>query len=74
MKKLILFLLGCVCCFVLVACDNSNEHTGEAKTPSGSSMLKGQNYESVVNTFEHKGFTNIKLEKIEDLITGWLGR
>ena len=26
MKKLILFLLGCVCCFVLVACDNSNEH------------------------------------------------
>ena len=35
-------------------------------------MLKGQNYESVINTFEHKGFTNIKLEKIEDLITDWL--
>lgn len=72
MNRLVSFLLVCVCCFMLVACDNSSEHIGEAKTPSASSVLKGQNYENVVKTFEDKGFTNIKLEKIEDLITGWL--
>lgn len=44
----------------------------EAKTPSGSTIMKGKDYQSVVETFEENGFTNIKLEKIEDLITGWL--
>lgn len=46
--------------------------TVKAKTPSGSTIMKGKDYKSVVETFEEKGFTNIKLEKIEDLITGWL--
>lgn len=46
--------------------------TGKAKTPSGSTIMEGKDYESVVKEFEENGFTNIKLEKIEDLITGWL--
>jgi len=45
---------------------------GEAKTPSGSSIMKGSDYQSVADSFEEKGFTNVKLEKIEDLITGFL--
>lgn len=72
MRKFISILLLSICCIVFVACGSSSDHTGEAKTPSGSSAMKGQDYESVVETFEEEGFTNIKLEKIEDLITGWL--
>ncbi|MGL5329234.1 MAG: DUF4839 domain-containing protein [Peptostreptococcaceae bacterium] len=54
--------------------EDLNQETIEAKTPSGSTIMKGKDYESVVETFEEKGFTNIKLEKIEDLITGWLAK
>lgn len=72
MKKFICILLASMCFIVLVSCGRSSDHEGEAKTPSGSSIMKGRDYESVVESFEENGFTNIKLEKIEDLITGWL--
>ena len=72
MKKVVSFLLVCVWCLAFFACNDASEHIGEAKTPSSSSVLEGESYERVVEIFEDKGFTNIKLEKIEDLITGWL--
>lgn len=72
MRKFLCILLASICCIILVACGSSSDHTGEAKTPSASSIMKGQDYESVVESFKEKGFINIKLEKIEDLITGWL--
>lgn len=57
----------------LVGCGgNSNKHEGEAKTPSGSSVQKGRDYHKVVDDFKSKGFKNIKTEKLEDLITGWI--
>ena len=34
--------------------------------------MSGKDYEEVREIFEKQGFTNIKLEAIEDLITGWL--
>ncbi|WP_243280415.1 hypothetical protein [Clostridium sp. 1001271B_151109_B4] len=72
MKKFIFILLAIFCCIILIACDSSSNHIGEAKTPSGSSIMKGQDYQSVIESFEENGFTNIKLEKIEDLIIGCL--
>lgn len=72
MRKFLCMLLASICCIILVACESSSDHPGEAKTPSASSVMKGKDYGSVVELFEEKGFTNIKLEKIEDLITGWL--
>lgn len=72
MKKVIRILLVSICCIIFVACDSSEEHPGQAKTPSGSSIMKGRDYKSVVEAFEENGFTNIKLEKIEDLVLGWL--
>ena len=65
-------LISIICCIILVACDSSSDHIGEAKTPSGSSAMNGRDYKSVVESFEENGFTNIKLEKIEDLVTGLL--
>ncbi|WP_416246471.1 DUF4839 domain-containing protein [Clostridium sp. HCS.1] len=73
MKKIIIVLLACIMIMAVVGCStNSNKHEGEAKTPSGSSVQKGRDYNEVVDDFKSKGFKNIKIEKIEDLITGWV--
>lgn len=73
MKKLVSVLIACIFVIAIAGCGgDSNEHEGEAKTPSGSSIQEGRNYQDVVNEFEEKGFKNIKTEKLEDLITGWL--
>lgn len=65
-------LLVVVMMFSLVGCDSAEDHIGEAKTPSGSGAMKGRQYSDVVEDFEEKGFTNIKLDKLEDLVTGWM--
>ena len=73
MKKMIIVLLACIMIMSLVGCgNNSNKHEGEAKTPSGSSAQKGRDYNEVFDDFKSKGFKNIKTEKLEDLITGWI--
>lgn len=71
MKKALIFVLISICCIMFVGCEDG-DHTGEAKTPSGSSVMKGRDFQSVADSFEEKGFTSIKFEKIEDLITGFL--
>ena len=72
MKRFMCILISIISCIILIACEDSSDHTGEAKTPSGSSVMNGRDYQSVVEEFEENGFTNIKLEKMEDLIIGWL--
>ena len=72
MKKVICLGLSILLCWTLTSCGDSDNHIGEAKTPSGSSVMQGRNYEDVVQNFEKQGFTNIKLEVIQDLVTGWL--
>lgn len=49
-----------------------DSHEGESMTPSKSSEMRGLDFETVEESFKANGFSNIKLEKIEDLITGWL--
>lgn len=71
LKRIAYILFALVASITLIACENSSDHIGEAKTPSGSSVMKGRDYNSVVDAFEEKGFTNIRLEAIEDLIFGW---
>ncbi|MEH6993712.1 hypothetical protein V7075_13520 [Neobacillus drentensis] len=72
MKKIISIFIACIIITLVGCAGDSNEHEGEAKTPSGSSIQKGRDYQEVVNDFKGKGFKNIKTEKLEDLITGWL--
>ena len=71
MKRIASVLIACVLAITLVGC-GGNKHEGEAKTPSGSSIQKGREYQDVINDFEGKGFTNIKTEVLDDLVTGWL--
>ncbi|MCD7770696.1 MAG: DUF4839 domain-containing protein [Oscillospiraceae bacterium] len=70
MKRLLALCLSIIVALALVGCA-SDAHLGEAKTPSGSRIQKGRDYQDVLEDFEERGFTNIKLEKIEDLILGW---
>lgn len=37
-----------------------------------SSDFEGNNYEQVISQLEKQGFTNIKTQKIDDLVTGWI--
>lgn len=68
MKKLLLS----ICLFMLLLSGCGTSHENEARPPKSNSSLKNQNYQDVVTLFEEAGFTNIELDKIEDLITGWL--
>lgn len=72
MKKFISLLMSIILCIIFVSCSSEDNHDGEAKIPSSSSAMSGENYEDVIKIFEDAGFTNVKIEKIEDLITGWL--
>lgn len=71
MKKLLSLCMVLLMIFTITGC-SSEGHDGEAKTPSGSSIQKGRNYQDVYKQFEEKGFTNIRFEVIDDLMTGWL--
>jgi len=70
MKRRVSVLIVCILVITLVGCSgNSNEHEGEAKTPSDSSAQIGRDYQEVINDFEEEGFKNIKTETLEDLVT-----
>lgn len=71
MKKLLSLFMALVMMFAFAGC-SSEGHDGEAKTPSGSSVQKGRDYQTVYEQFEEKGFTNIRFEVLDDFVTGWL--
>lgn len=72
MKRFLSLLLVFLMCFSLAGCGGGADHTDQAKTPSGSSVQKGRDYQDVIEDFEEHGFTNIQTEELDDLITGWL--
>ncbi len=72
-KKLItIIFVGILILMLAVFWGGDNSHEGEARTPANSSEMRGLDFETVEESFKANGFSNIKLEKIEDLITGWL--
>lgn len=71
MRKLFSLCMAIVMVFSIAGC-SSEGHEGQAKTPSGSSVQHGRDYQEVYEQFEKKGFTNIQFEILDDLVTGWL--
>lgn len=71
MRKLLSLCMAIVMVFSIAGC-SSEGHEGQAKTPSGSSVQQGRDYQEVYEQFEKKGFTNIQFEVLDDLVTGWL--
>jgi len=76
MKKTLPTILIVVVCILVIALlgrgEKSNTHEGEAKTPYSSNDQKGKNYQDVIEAFKSEGFTNVKIEEVDDLITGWI--
>lgn len=46
--------------------------TTKVSAPISSAETKGANYQTVITKFKEAGFTNVRVEKIEDLVFGWL--
>lgn len=71
MKKLLSLCIAILMVFCIAGC-SSEGHEGQAKTPSGSGIQHGRDYQEVYEQFKENGFTNIQFEVLDDLITGWL--
>jgi hypothetical protein len=74
-KHLIIIILAFVCLFLIVGINAFVEHyqlDGKIRVNYSSDNLEGSNYEDVVSELEKQGFTNIKLNPMHDLITGWI--
>jgi len=67
MKRFVIILIAYIFIITLVGCaGDTNEHIGEAKTPSSSSAQEGRDYLDVIEDFEKKGFVNIKTLALDD--------
>ncbi len=55
---------------MLVGCNNENDT--RINMPSSSRDFEGAYYEDVVRELEDAGFTNVNLNVLDDLITGWM--
>ena len=51
---------------------SSKENSNELSLPIESENINQKNYKVIVSQLEDTGFTNVKTEKIEDLINGWI--
>ena len=74
-KRFICAFLAILLCLCVVACDGETKTQNNDTTtglPFSSNDYESKNYAEVLEDFEAAGFTNIKLEPIYDLITGWL--
>lgn len=77
-KKYWMFLLGAFIALILIVSfgiwSERNDQNDATKIAinSSSSEFKGKNYENVVTQLQKSGFTNIKTETLDDLVTGWL--
>lgn len=65
-KYLVVMIAGLI---LLTGCDSSTE---DGIKVSSADDYEGQDYQEVLEDFEDDGFTNINLEILDDLITGWL--
>ena len=77
-KKYWMFLLGAFIALILIVSfgiwSERNDQNDATKIAinSSSSEFKGKNYKNVVTQLHKAGFTNIKTEALDDLVTGLL--
>lgn len=67
-RGLFVFLL----IFFVTGCSSIKKTESKIAINYDVAELTNQNYEEVVENLKKNGFTEIRVEKIEDLVTGWL--
>lgn len=70
MMKRNLIVIVAIIVTLLIGCGNEND--GKIRMPFGANDYEGANYQEIISRLEEAGFTNIKEEPLDDLITGWL--
>lgn len=70
-SKLLLLILSAI---IIYGCGSSKDDNNPdlIKPPASASSLHKENYKDVVTKFEKSGFEIIEVQKLEDLITGWI--
>ena len=72
MKKMITILLVLLLALSLAACGSSADTDTRINAPKSASDLEGEDYQDVMTLLQVAGFTNIEVEVLDDLITGWI--
>lgn len=67
-------ILSIIAILLLASCSENkdNSQSTNIKLPISSKNINKKNYKIVVNQLKDAGFTDVKTDKIEDLVTGWL--
>lgn len=72
MKKMFACLLVLVLVMSLAACGSDDTNDNRITVSKSSSDLEGEDYKDVMTMLQVAGFSNIEVEVLDDLITGWL--
>ena len=72
MKKILYLLLVVGLVFGVAGCGANNTASDSARIPFSQTIAHKKDYQEVVSKIEAAGFTNVKVEPIYDLITGFL--
>lgn len=72
-----IFLIVAICfaimvCIGIIITHHNEQLDGKIRVNYSSSDFEGTNYGNVVERLKKQGFTNIKTESIDDLVTGWI--
>ena len=67
-------ILSIIVILFLSSCSENKDNfqSTNIKLPISSKNINKKNYKVVVNQLKDAGFTDVKTDKIEDLVTGWL--
>ncbi|MGT2828244.1 DUF4839 domain-containing protein [Streptococcus hillyeri] len=77
-REKLLYIAGCsglaliTILGIFFAPQNDESTETDIKTPASSKDLVGENYKTVVSKLEAAGFSNVKTQKLDDLIVGLL--
>ena len=76
-NRLILAIVAIISITLIIVVGTITEHhkeqiDGKIRVNYSSDNFEGSNYEEVISQLKKQGFTNIRTEKEEDLVFGWL--
>jgi len=72
-RKIIIICLVCIAFTGLGACEGTDREN-QTRVPASARDFGRENYQDVISQLEEAGFTNIRTEVLDNLMTGWITR